>query len=178
MEEKELTEETKLNEEEQTEIDVNNKPQFAVFDWIVSLPIIRIVKPLYEWKKAFWIYCFLGFVSTASNYVFTIVLSKTFNLYGSIANVIAWCLSTFISFILFRYFYFDRTNNSFFNELVKFASARVFTLGVEELSILIFVDVLGMDIRIIKLILIPVTAILNYFISKIFVFKNKEVKES
>ncbi len=156
--------------------DVNNKPQFAIFDWIVSLPVIRIVKPLYEWKKAFWIYCFLGFVSTVSNYVFTIVLSRTFNLYGSVANIIAWMMSTLISFVLFRYFYFDRTNNSFFNELVKFASARIFTLGVEELSILVFVDILKFDIRIIKLILIPVTAILNYFISKIFVFKNKEEK--
>ena len=46
----------------------NSKPQFAIFDWIVSLPIIRIVKPLYEWKKAFWIYCFLGLLSTISNF--------------------------------------------------------------------------------------------------------------
>ena len=166
-------EEKQLNEQETSTADVNNKPQFAVFDWIVSLPVIRILKPLYEWKKAFWIYCFLGFVSTASNYVFTIILANSFKLYGSVANVLAWLLSSFISFVLFRYFYFDRTNNSFFNELVKFASARVFTLGVEELSILVFVDMLNMDIRIVKLVLIPVTAILNYFISKVFVFKNK-----
>ena len=92
-------EENKLNEELN---DVNNKPQFAIFDWIVSLPIIRIVKPLYEWKKAFWIYCFLGFVSTVSNYVFTIFLSGAFNLYGSVANILAWLLSTLISFVLFR----------------------------------------------------------------------------
>lgn len=157
--------------------DVNNKPQFAIFDWIVSLPIIRIVKPLYEWKKAFWIYCFLGFISTVANYAFTIILAESLSLYGTIANVLAWMLSTLISFVLFRYLYFDRTNNSFINELIKFASARIFTLGVEELTILLFVDVLGFDIRIIKLILIPVTAITNYFISKIFVFKNKEGKE-
>ena len=109
-------EEKQLNEQETSTADVNNKPQFAVFDWIVSLPVIRILKPLYEWKKAFWIYCFLGFVSTASNYVFTIILANSFKLYGSVANVLAWLLSTFISFVLFRYFYFDRTNNSFFNE--------------------------------------------------------------
>jgi len=30
-----------------------------------------------------------------------------------------------------------------------------------------------MDLKIVKAILIPVTAILNYFISKLFVFKNK-----
>lgn len=164
--------------EEKQNIDVNNKPQFAVFDWIVSLPIIRIVKPLYEWKKAFWIYCFLGFISTISNFVFTIVFTETFKMYGTLANVLAWVLSTLISFVLFRYFYFDRTNNSFINELLKFASARIFTLGVETVIIFVFVDVLGFDIKIVKLILIPVTAILNYFISKIFVFKNKEEKQA
>ena len=163
-------------EKENLTNDPNNKPQFAIFDAIVSLPIIRIVKPLYEWKKAFWIYCFLGFISTVSNYVFTVVFTEGLHILGTVANIMAWVLSTLISFVLFRYFYFDRTNNSFFNELVKFASARVFTLGVESLSILIFVDTLHFDIKIVKLILIPVTAILNYIISKVFVFKSKEEK--
>ena len=40
-------EEKQLNEQETSTADVNNKPQFAVFDWIVSLPVIRILKPLY-----------------------------------------------------------------------------------------------------------------------------------
>ena len=163
--------------EEKQVNDVNNKPQFAIFDWIVSLPVIRIVKPLYEWKKAFWIYCFLGLLSTIANYAFTIVLVDSLHLYGTVANILAWILSTLISFVLFRYLYFDRTNNTFINELIKFASARSFTLGLESLLILLFVDVLGFDIKIIKLILIPVTAITNYFISKIFVFKNKEVEK-
>lgn len=154
--------------------DVNNKPQFAIFDWIVSLPVIRILKPLYEWKKAFWIYCFLGFLSTAINYVMTIFLTPALPIPAAVSNLLAWMLSTLISFALFRYFYFDRTNNSFINELVKFASARIFTLGVETLTVFIFVDKLGIDIKIIKAILIPVTAILNYFTSKLFVFKNKE----
>ncbi len=163
-------------EENKNIVEENSKPQFAIFDWIVSLPVIRILKPLYEWKKAFWIYCFLGFISTVSNYVFSIIFVEKLAMLASVANLIAWILSTFISFILFRYFYFDRTNNSFINELIKFASARIFTLGVESVIIFLFVDLWKFDIKIIKLVLIPVTAILNYFISKIFVFKNKESK--
>ena len=155
------------------ENNINNKPQFAIFDKIVSLPIIRIVKPLYEWKKAFWIYCFLGFISTVSNYILAIVFADGLGISGTIANVLAWVISTFVSFVLFRYFYFDRTDNSFLNELVKFASARIFTLLFETLTIFLFVDTLHIDIKIIKAILIPVTAILNYFISKLFVFKKK-----
>jgi len=151
----------------------NNKPQFAIFDKIVSLPVIRIVKPLYEWKKAFWIYCFLGFISTVANFLLAIAFADGLGISGTIANILAWVISTFISFVLFRYFYFDRTDNSFLNELVKFASARIFTLLFETLVVFIFTDLLHIDIKVIKAILIPVTAILNYFISKLFVFKNK-----
>ena len=160
--------------EEKNTVNTETKPQFAIFDWIVSLPVIRILKPLYEWKRAFWIYCFLGFLSTVCNYVFTIVFADKLPLSGTAANIIAWLLSTLISFVLFRYFYFDRTDNSFLNELIKFASARIFTLGVETLTVFVFVDLLHMNLKIVKAVLIPVTAILNYFISKLFVFKNKK----
>ena len=171
-----------MEEKKEITTENNSKPQFAIFDWIVSLPIIRIVKPLYEWKKAFWIYCFLGFLSTGINYVFAIVFAETLPIPAFVANLLAWVLQTLISFVLFRYFYFDRTDNSFFNELIKYASARVFTLGVETLTVYIFVDLLfpGTDrdlkMKITKAVLIPVTAILNYFISKLFVFKNKKEK--
>ena len=63
---------------------------------------------MYEWKRAFWIYCFLGFVSVVCNYVFTIILADKLLLSGTVANITAWILSTLISFVLFRYFYFDR----------------------------------------------------------------------
>ncbi|MBR5754631.1 MAG: GtrA family protein [Erysipelotrichaceae bacterium] len=152
------------------------KPQFAVFDWIVSLPVIRILKPLYEWKRAFWIYCFLGFVSVVVNFVAVVLLRDKLHMLGTVANLIGWVVSVLVSFILFRYFYFDRTNNSFIAELLKFASARLFTLGFESLVVFLFVDLWGIDITIVKAVLIPVTATLNYFISKIFVFKNKEEK--
>ena len=27
------------------------KPQYAPFDWIMSLPVIRIFAPIYEWNR-------------------------------------------------------------------------------------------------------------------------------
>ena len=157
-----------------SKVDENNKPQFEIFDKVMSLPVIRIFKPIYEWKKAFWIYCFLGFISVVVNYAFTILFAQALKVNGTVANTLAWLLSTFISFVLFRNFFFDRTNNSFINELSKFASARLFTFLVEDVTIAVFVDYLGFDLKIIKAILIPVTAIINYLISKFFVFKEKK----
>ena len=148
------------------------KPQFKIFDTIVSLPVIRLLKPLYEWKRSFWIYCFLGFLSTLLDTVLSVVLAKIIPS-ATISNIISWMVSTFASFVLFRYFYFDRTNNSFINEFIKFVPTSLFTLGVSSLSIFILVDIMNFNMLVVKIILIPVIAGLNYLTSKFFVFKVK-----
>ena len=148
------------------------KPQFKIFDTIVSLPVIRLLKPLYEWKRSFWIYCFLGFLSTIIDTVLSVVLVKIIPS-ATVSNIIAWIVSTFASFVLFRYLYFDRTNNSFINEFIRFIPTRLFTLGVSTLAIFVLVDIMNFNMLIIKIILIPIIAGLNYLTSKFFVFKEK-----
>ncbi len=150
------------------------KPQYKIFDTIVSWPIIRILKPIYEWKRSFWIYCFLGFLSVVIDFVITYILENLIPYSATLNTTIAFLASTLVSFVLFRYFYFDRTHNSFLNELLKFIPTRIFTFVLSELSIFIFVDTLKVNIWIVKSILIPVTAITNYFTSKIFVFRDKK----
>ena len=161
------------------------KPQYAIFDFIVDLPVIRILKPLYEWNRGFWIYCFLGFLSVVTDFVVQILCDKVLIFFirfiqchfvaipsASISNVIAWIVSTLASFVMFRYLYFDRTDKSFFYEFTKFVPTRLFTLGVGTLAIFVFCDIMKLNTLAIKAILIPVTAILNYMTSKIFVFKK------
>lgn len=146
------------------------KPQYAPFDWIMSLPVIRIFAPIYEWNRGFWIYCFLGFMSVVADFVAS-ALIKPFISSATIVTAIAFMISTLASFIMFRYLYFDRTNNTFINEFIKFVPTRLFTFFLGEIVMFVFVDYLHFNFWIIKIILIPVTAILNYFTSKIFVFK-------
>ena len=147
------------------------KPQYAIFDWIVSLPIIRILKPIYELKRGFWIYCFLGFVSTVVDFVLSLVLAKIIPFSATIATTLAFMASTLVSFVLFRYFYFDRTENSFISEFLKFIPTRILTYVIGTALVFIFVDTMGKNLMIIKLISIPITAGINYLTSKFFVFK-------
>ena len=149
------------------------KPQYAIFDWIVSLPVIRILKPIYEWNRGFWIYCFLGFMSVVFDFITSALLKPIINS-ATIITALAFAVSTFASFVMFRYLYFDRTNNSFINELLKFIPTRLFTFFLSEIVMFLFVDMWHFDFWIIKVILIPVTAILNYITSKLFVFKDKK----
>ena len=148
------------------------KPQYAIFDWIVDLPVIRILKPLYEWKRGFWIYCFLGFMSVVIDFAVSALL-KPYITSATLNTALAFIVSTFASFVMFRYLYFDRTNNSFINEFIKFVPTRLFTFFLGEIVMFLFVDTWHFGFWIIKVILVPVTAITNYFTSKIFVFKDK-----
>ena len=147
------------------------KPQYAPFDWIVSLPVIRILKPLYEWNRGFWIYCFLGFMSVVIDFAAS-WLFKKFISSATIVTAIAFAISTLASFVMFRYLYFDRTNNTFMNELLKFIPTRLFTFFFGEAVMFVFVDMMKFNFWLIKCICIPVTAILNYITSKMFVFKK------
>lgn len=149
------------------------KPQYAPFDWIVSLPVIRLLKPIYEWNRGFWIYCFLGFMSVVSDFAASAVF-KSFISSATIVTAISFAISTLLSFIMFRYLYFDRTSNSFINELFKFIPTRLFTFFLGEIVMFLFVDTWKFNFWIVKVVLIPVTALLNYFTSKVFVFKEKK----
>lgn len=149
------------------------KPQYKIFDDIVSLPVIRLLKPIYEWKRSFWIYCVIGFLSVVSDFV-TAALVKPFIPLATLITVVSFSVSTVLSFVMFRYLYFDRTNNSFFNEFSKFVPSRLFTFFLGEAIMLIFVDILKYNFWIVKVVEIPVTASLNYLTSKFFVFKEKK----
>ena len=78
-------------------------------------------------------------------------------------------------------------------EIPSFVAARLFSLGVEELGLIIFVNLLHFDSKVFriplinfdlsgemtaKIILAVVVVILNYFFSKLVIFKNKKAPES
>ena len=58
--------------------------------------------------------------------------------------------------------------------MAKFYGDRLFTLGVEELMLFVFVTKLQINAVLIKLIAQVVVVILNFVISKLFVFKKNK----
>ena len=54
-------------------------------------------------------------------------------------------------------------------------TAAVFTLAVEELILFVFITLLGMNAIVIKVIGQVVVTVLNYVVSKLFVFKEKKM---
>lgn len=93
------------------------------------------------------------------------------------ANFIAWLLAVTFAYIANKWTVFHSKSKSYGDEarkLISFFAARSATLGVEQVSIFLLVELMGLYRWIIKGSLYVVVIILNFILSKRFVFlKNR-----
>ena len=141
------------------------------------------------------LYLVFGVLTTVVNLVSFKLLNVLLgeNLY-LISNVIAWFVSVIFAFIVNKLFVFESKSweiKSTLKEIGKFFSARVFSLVVEEIGLLLLVDVAGLKDftldwiekfpisgeMIAKIILAVIVVIMNYFFSKFFIFGKDKKNE-
>lgn len=94
-----------------------------------------------------------------------------------IANVISWIIAVLFAFFTNRKWVFDGDKaaaNGLWRQMLSFFGGRLFTLAVEELILLVFVTWLRLDGMLVKIVAQVVVIVLNYFISKFFVFRHPE----
>lgn len=101
--------------------------------------------------------------------VFTI-LSPENPIELQIANVTSWIISVTFAYFTNRSFVFRVKDHHTFYELIKFFGSRLLTLFIDMLLMFIFVSVLHLNDKIIKIITQIVVIILNYLLSKFIVF--------
>ena len=95
-----------------------------------------------------------------------------------VANVISWVVSVLFAYFTNRSFVFKVKDSHVLSEFCKFVASRIFTLLVDMAIMFIFVSLLHLDDKIIKLITQVIVIVLNYILSKFLVFiKPKDPKE-
>ena len=96
--------------------------------------------------------------------------------------VASWIVACIFAYVTNRIWVFKSKTDSILIELAKFFSARIATLGLEMLIMFIFVTALGLnsDLWVVVWTIVSqaLVVISNYFLSKIFVFKNKKNKSA
>lgn len=121
-------------------------------------------------------YLFWGFVSFIISIASFYFLANICCLQALIANVISWIICVLFAYATNRTLVFKSQNNdmrSIGREFIQFISARVGTLILEELILFIGITCLHGDNMIVKLIGQVFVIILNYVLSKIWIFKKK-----
>lgn len=136
-------------------------------------------------------YLFFGVLTTVVNLLSLEMFIRLFGTKLSLVwNIFAWVIAVLFAFITNKFFVFhskQTDRKTLAKELATFTSARVFSLGVEELGLLIAQFVFNADekvysilsveisgIMVTKIFLAVIVVIMNYIFSKFFIFKEKK----
>lgn len=146
-----------------------------IFDKIMMLPVLRVFQPQYKKYKEPLLYLLFGTLTTLVSILTFACFTFVFDINELASNVFSWILSVTFAYITNRIWVFDAKTKTFselLRQIISFFSSRLVTLGVEELIMLIFVICLGFGSMIIKIIAQIIVIALNYFISKLWIFKK------
>lgn len=128
------------------------------------------------------IYFIVGVITTVVNWVTSFLLDgflfdSSDPVQNTVINVIAWIVAVGVSFPMNRKWVFESKNPEWGKELIGFTGARVSTLLIEELIMLLCVNVFHIPFKISKVFIASVIVmILNYVFSKLLVFKKGQQK--
>ena len=122
-------------------------------------------------------YLIIGFLTTivslVSYYLLTTyILNPDKPIELQIANVLSWILSVTFAYFTNRKYVFRSNDKNVLKEGMKFYSARLLTLFMDMLIMFVFVSLMRINDKIIKLVSQVVVVIANYVISKFMVFKK------
>ena len=138
--------------------------------------MINMIKDLIRKYKFIILYGIFGVLTTAINIGVYGALYNGLGVSNVISNVIAWVISVLFAFITNKLWVFESKSFNFklfLTELGSFTVCRVAT-GVLDLGIMfVGVDLLNGPAIILKVASNIIVIILNYVMSKIFVFKKK-----
>ncbi len=144
-----------------------------IFDKIMRLPGLRRLYPWYEKHKQVLLYLFFGgcttLVSIGSFALADMVVNEL------LANIISWILAVTVAYATNRIWVFhsQARGREKGKEALAFYTARLTTLGIEELLIFVFVTLLGCNGLLIKTLAQIIVLIGNYLLSKFLIFRKK-----
>ena len=150
-------------------------PQQDIFDRLMSTRLLLPLQPVYQKHKAVLLYLLFGGLTTVVSIGSFWLGNSVFYLNEHIANIISWVLAVLFAFFTNRVWVFSSPTNGwkeFLEQMLRFYGARLTTLGVEELLLLVFITWLHINSLAVKVGAQVVVVILNYVVSKWFVFKT------
>ena len=121
------------------------------------------------------LYLVFGVLTTVVNYVVFYFATDVLMLSVLVSNTAAWVLAVLFAFITNRIFVFRSEVHGFanvFKECSKFFGGRLFSLGVESLLLWLMIDIIGLPVYPVKVSASVIVVLMNYLVSKFFVFNG------
>lgn len=148
-----------------------------IFDRIMHTRLLRPLEPFYKRNKEVLMYLLFGALTTVVSIGTFWLFGTVLGLHELVANVISWIFAVTFAYVTNKIWVFDSkvsTPKGIAQEAAAFYGGRLLTLGFESAMLAVFVTWLGMNELVIKIVATVGVLVLNYIISKLFVFKNKD----
>ena len=120
-------------------------------------------------------YLITGALTTIVNFCLFALMTKLLGMGITVSNVIAISAAILFAYVVNKLFVFNKRCESKIAlavEFTKFVGSRLFTMALEIGTVALFVYIFRQDELIGKAVSQVLVVIANYFISKLFVFKN------
>ena len=130
-------------------------------------------------RKEVVLYLFFGGCTTLVNILSYFILRQLLKIDITTATVVSWILSVLFAYITNKIFVFESKTNTLKEltvEFTAFVSGRVFTGILDLVIMLVFVEVLNFNEVIMKIVSNVVVIVLNYILSKLWIFKKIQKK--
>lgn len=112
-----------------------------------------------------------GFCSAIEFLIFNILIDH-FKIEYLIANIIAVVTAIIINYFLSRRFVFEKSRYSTVNEMIMFFILSFFAIVLNQIILWFFVEILHVNLRVSKALVIVLVAFFNYLTKKYIVFKK------
>ena len=155
-----------------------------IFDRIMGWGFLKTFEPFYKKNKEVLLYLFFGVMTTVVSFITAGIAKLLLEKLGAgqstvinISTVFSWICSVTFAYITNRIWVFESTahgTSAILKEGASFYGGRLFTMFVEMLIMNIGVKRLGANYWLTKIIANVIIIILNYVISKLFVFRKQE----
>lgn len=89
-----------------------------------------------------------------------------------VSTILAWFISVVFAFITNKIFVFENHNKKFLSLFAQFFSSRILTGGLDIFIMFVSVDIFCFNDFIMKIISNILIIIINYLLSKMFIFKK------
>ena len=118
-------------------------------------------------------YLVVGCATTLINYVIFALLTGAADVHYIAGNVAAWVVAVAFAYFANGKWVYRSTSRRGLREASSFVLSRLFSLGLETLSLMLLVDLLHMDQMVAKLLVAVMVVIVNYLTGRL-VFKRKK----
>lgn len=122
-------------------------------------------------------YLIFGFLAFVLNYVLYFLFSSVMHIHYMAATALSWVLTVVFAYWTNRTFVFKSRNKSaqsLGREFAAFISARIGTEFLELGLMFVMVTLAGINEYISKFVCQVIVILANYFLSKLWIFKEKE----